>query len=65
MSNSSHPPLRPTVLTDEHKARLVMAACETLQQLLKVRDLAFAHGRGESWTALYTQGYLLKLRVMR
>jgi hypothetical protein len=43
----------------------VVAANETLIQLMKVKELAFANGRFEEWCGLYTQGYILRLRAMR
>lgn len=60
MNNSSHPPSTPST-----ESPLVAAAAATLRELERVRDLAFAHGKGESWAALYTNGYMLKLRAMR
>ena len=49
----------------EQRLQLVVAANETLIQLMKVRELAFANNRFEEWCGLYTQGYILKLRAMR
>jgi hypothetical protein len=49
----------------EHRLQLVVAANETLIQLMKVKELAFANGRFEEWCGLYTQGYILRLRAMR
>lgn len=44
---------------------LVQAADITIRELLRVRDLACAHGKLEEWSALYANAIILKLRAMR
>jgi hypothetical protein len=44
---------------------LIQAAEITLRELMIVLPLAQASGRLEEWAALYTNGYILKLRAMR